>query len=302
MKEKQWNEEKVNQLTNDIIKTYQDNKGINHIEGLNLPNRKKIYDILDKFFMIIFPGYIKGEVIAKTNIKYFVGDLLNVIYSELTEEVEKALKYKCAVEKCGDCDCVSKAKNEVVTLLENIAKLREMLKQDVNAAYAGDPAAHSFDEIILSYPAMEAITTYRIAHELYKSNIPLIPRIMTEKAHSKTGIDIHPGAKIGNSFFIDHGTGVVIGETTDIGDRVKIYQGVTLGALSFKRDKEGKIIKGAKRHPTIEEDVTIYAGATILGGDTIIRKGSVIGGNVWLTESVPENTKITITKPDLLIK
>jgi len=183
----------------------------------------------------------------------------------------------------------------VLRLLRRIPELRRLLWLDVQAAYDGDPAAKSHEEVMLSYPCITAIATYRVAHELYESGIPLIPRMMTEWAHSETGIDIHPGAKIGERFFIDHGTGVVIGETTTIGNDVKMYQGVTLGALSFPKGPDGKVVKGGKRHPDIEDGVTIYAEATILGGDTRIGKGSVIGGNVWLTSSVPPGTKVTVT-------
>ena len=191
-------------------------------------------------------------------------------------------------------------------LIESIPELRKILTLDVKAAYEGDPAAKSYNEIIFSYPGLFAITVHRIAHILYEKDIPLIPRIMSEYAHSLTGIDIHPGAKIGKSFFIDHGTGVVIGETCIIGDNVKIYQGVTLGGKSFPKDQNGNIIRGQKRHPTIEDNVTIYAGATILGGETVIGKNSIIGGNVWITESIPPNSKVTLsenlTKMDIKTK
>ena len=184
-------------------------------------------------------------------------------------------------------------------VLTQLPRIREMLKGDVGAAFGGDPAAKSFEEIVISYPCIIAIATYRIAHELYQKDVPLIPRIMTECAHARTGIDIHPGAKIGKNFFIDHGTGVVIGETTVIGDNVKIYQGATLGALSFPKDERGKIIRGGKRHPTIEDNVTIYAEATILG-DVVIGKNAVIGGNVWIKESVPAGVTVTTPKADLV--
>jgi serine O-acetyltransferase len=190
----------------------------------------------------------------------------------------------------------------VKELLEKIPEIRQMLSGDVEAAYNGDPAAVSAEEVILSYPCILAITTYRIAHELYLRGVPLIPRIMTEHVHSLTGIDIHPGARIGKNFFIDHGTGVVIGETTEIGDNVKIYQGVTLGALSFPKDDKGQIIKGRKRHPTIGNNVVIYSGATLLGADAIIGDNVVIGGNVWITSPVQSNTRITIAKPEQNIR
>ena len=191
---------------------------------------------------------------------------------------------------------------KTITFLAAIPDVREKLTGDVEAAYEGDPAARGFDEIVVSYPGLLAIAVYRIAHKLYHLDIPLIPRIMTEFAHRATGIDIHPGAHIGARFFIDHGTGVVIGETSKIGDNVRIYQGVTLGALSFKKDPDGRIHKGGQRHPTIEDNVVIYAGATILGGDTVVGKNSIIGGNVWLLESIPPDTTITHQSPNLVYK
>ena len=191
------------------------------------------------------------------------------------------------------------AENVTRLLLTQLPKIRELLKGDVGAAFDGDPAAKSYEEIVISYPCIAAIATYRIAHELYLKEVPLIPRIMSECAHSKTGIDIHPGAKIGKNFFIDHGTCVVIGETTVIGENVKIYQGATLGAMSFPKDERGRIIKGGKRHPTIEDNVTIYAEATILGNVTI-GAGSVIGGNVWIKESVPAGVTVTVANTDLV--
>jgi len=228
-----------------------------------------------------------------------IGDILCEIYTSLAGQTERAFHYQCKIKKCDDCDCRTMARNVTHHLLTRIPKIREMLKGDVAAAFEGDPAAVSYEEIVISYPCIIAIATYRIAHELYLKQVPLIPRIMTECAHAKTGIDIHPGATIGNNFFIDHGTGVVIGETTVIGDSVKIYQGATLGALSFRKDQKGRIIKGGKRHPTIEDNVTIYAEATILGNVTI-GKGAVIGGNVWIKESVPPGVTVATPTPDLV--
>ena len=199
---------------------------------------------------------------------------------------------------CPEDVCHTRAEIVVKELLEKIPEIRELLSGDIEAAYKGDPAAISAEEVILSYPYVLAITTYRIAHELYLRGVPLIPRIMSEHIHSLTGIDIHPGAKIGKNFFIDHGTGVVIGETTEIGDNVKIYQGVTLGALSFPKDEKGNIIKGRKRHPTIGNNVVIYSGATLLGADAVIGDNVVIGGNVWITSPVPSGTRITIAPPE----
>jgi len=205
------------------------------------------------------------------------------------------------MDHCKDCDIPTLTEAATRTLISKLPEIRNTMKLDVGAAFEGDPAAKSLDEIILSYPGIKAITIQRIAHVLYHQKVPLIPRMLCEYAHRETGIDIHPGAHLGKAFFIDHGTGVVIGETSTIGDNVKIYQGVTLGALSFPKDACGGIIKGAKRHPTIEKNVTIYAGATILG-NIVIGENSIIGGNVWLTESVEPGTKVTIPNPELKIK
>jgi serine O-acetyltransferase len=216
---------------------------------------------------------------------------------ELYYQCRHALKFRCKMEDCDSCDCDKIAGDAAISLINAIPEVREYLLSDIVAAYRGDPAAQSYDEVVMSYPCIEAIATHRIAHELYKKDIPLIPRVMSERAHSRTGIDIHPGATIGKYFFIDHGTGVVIGETTTIGENVKLYQGVTLGALSFPLDENGNPIKGVKRHPDIQDDVIIYSGATILGGETVIGKGSVIGGSVWITHSVPPGSKIYNKQP-----
>lgn len=284
-----------------LLDTYEDGRGINHIEGANLPSRENIYRILDLFFELFFPGFSGKEKIYKSTLKHFTGHILGDLEFLLREEIYKALQYSCRWEGCTSEACRKMAEQVTRDVLCAMPPIRNILKTDVLAAYEGDPAAQSLDEIILSYPFIEAIYTHRIAHELYEHNVPLIPRIMSERAHSRTGIDVHPGALIGKYFFIDHATGVVIGETTAIGDRVKIYQGVTLGALSFPKDEKGKLIKGIKRHPTIENNVVIYAQATILGGETVIGHNSIIGGNVWLTHSVPPHSKVLITNPDLNI-
>jgi serine O-acetyltransferase len=224
------------------------------------------------------------------------------LYTRLIEEVDKSLRYVCRrIKECPTDICKDRAQVVAKELLETIPNIRRLLAGDVKAAYAGDPAAKSPAEIIMSYPCVFAIATYRIAHELHIRGVPTIPRIMSEYAHSRTGIDIHPGARIGKSFFIDHGTGVVIGETTVIGDNVRIYQGVTLGGQSFSRNEISKL-RGKKRHPTIEDDAIIYAGATILGGKTVVGKGAVVGGNVWITSSIPSNTIVTLESPKLAYK
>jgi len=289
----------MEKLVGQIVRTYQDDTGINFIDALNLPVRDKILDALDLLTELLFPGYTGKRSVTKSNISFVVIDILYHVYTELVEQIERAYKYRCTMEKCDSGDCRRMAEEATRHLLSRIPAIRESLKGDVGAAFDGDPAAKSYEEIVISYPCIDAIAKYRIAHELYIKEVPLIPRIMTEFAHSKTGIDIHPGAKIGRNFFIDHGTGVVIGETTVIGDNVKIYQGVTLGAMSFPKDERGNIIKGGKRHPTIEDNVVIYAEATILG-DVVIGKDAVIGGNVWLKESVPAGVTVSMAKSELV--
>jgi serine O-acetyltransferase len=274
--------EKIENLVCELTRTYQDDSGINFIDASNLPGRDKILQILDLLIEVLFPGYTGKRKVTK-----------------LSEQAERAFQYQCRIKNCEGCDCRTMAENVTQHLLSQLPKIRELLKGDVAAAFDGDPAAKSYEEIVISYPCITAIATYRLAHELYLKQVPLIPRIMTEWAHSRTGIDIHPGATIGKNFFIDHGTGVVIGETSIIGDNVKIYQGTTLGALSFAKDERGRIIKGGKRHPTIEDNVTIYAEATILG-DVVIGKGAIVGGNVWIKESVPPGVTVTTAHPDLV--
>jgi serine O-acetyltransferase len=299
VKQKRLTNHKIDALVDQVMATYQGDYGINFIDVSSLPVRGKILECLDLLFEVLFPGHTGRRTVTRSNIEYIVGDLLCEINTELAEQIERAYRYDCQIKACVGCDCRTKAENTTYDLLMKLPAIRQWLKGDVEAAFSGDPAAKSYEEIVISYPCITAIATYRIAHELYLRDVPLIPRIMTECAHARTGIDIHPGARIGRNFFIDHGTGVVIGETSIIGDRVRIYQGVTLGALSFARDSQGRIIKGGKRHPTIEDDVTIYAEATILG-DVVIGKGAVIGGNVWVKESVPAGVTVTLSNPDLV--
>ncbi len=288
-----WVEKGLPKLVDEMVANYEKFGGMDHLTGRDLPSKEVVVEVLEDLFAILFPGYLRKEEITKANIKYYLGSKLVSVYARLTGEVEKSLKYIC--RKVGSCPqdiCQKRAHFVVKALLEKLPEIRSMLSGDIHAAYAGDPAAISTDEVILSYPCVLAITAYRIAHVLYLDGIPLIPRIMSEHVHSETGIDIHPGATIGKNFFIDHGTGVVIGETTEIGDNVRLYQGVTLGALSFLKDEEGNIIKGRKRHPTIGNNVIIYSGASILGPCAIIGDDVVIGGNAWVTTPVPSGTKI----------
>ena len=285
-------------LIDKIVATYQGDSGINFIDVTNLPVRDKILEILNSMLELLFPGYTGKRKVTRDNVKFVVGDILHFVRCELETQVELSLKHMCRINECEGCDCATRATDATEAMLEKLPAIRELLKMDVQAAYDGDPAATSFEEIVLSYPSIATVAIHRIAHELYLQKVPLIPRMMSEYAHSKTGIDIHPGATIGERFFIDHGTGVVIGETAVIGNNVKIYQGVTLGALSPAKGQE---LRDIKRHPTIEDDVTIYAEATILG-DIVIGKGSTISGNSWVNKPVPEQTTVIMPKPESLFK
>ncbi|MCW4010747.1 MAG: serine acetyltransferase [Candidatus Bathyarchaeota archaeon] len=301
--EDNWVDEGLPKLVDDVIRNYETFGGMDHLEGKDLPSKKVVLEVLEDLLTVFFPGYLGSKEITKSNVKYVMGNMLTSIYARLTVEVEKSLKHICKkIKECPQDVCHAQAQIIVKGVLEKIPEIRKLLSEDVQAAYDGDPAAVSREEVIISYPCILAISTYRIAHELYLRGVPLIPRIMSEHMHSLTGIDIHPGAQIGKNFFIDHGTGVVIGETTEIGDNVKMYQGVTLGALSFPKDEKGNIIKGRKRHPTIGNNVVIYSGATLLGADAIIGDNVVIGGNVWITSPVPSGTRITIAPPEQKIK
>lgn len=296
-----WTPELARQLTRQVCATYADGTGINHLDGQNMPQSEEVIEILHYLLEVLFPGYTGRYPVDRAGVEFITGNHLNQIFRRLREQIERALAYHCRLHCCETCNCRRLAEDAVVTLLNRLPEIREMLKSDVQAALDGDPAAKTADEVVISYPGLKAIAIQRLAHVLYALEIPLIPRVMGEFAHAVTGIDIHPGATIGASFFIDHGTGVVIGETAVIGSNVKIYQGVTLGALSFPKDQMGHIIKGAKRHPNIEDNVTIYAGATILG-DITIGHDSIIGGNVWITEGVAPFTKVTIAPPELSIQ
>jgi serine O-acetyltransferase len=267
-----------------------------HIDAGSLPNRETVIAIVKLLRELLFPGYFGKQFLASATLEYYVGEVLRTLQGMLTEQVRNAIRHQATRrgEPCPDCD--DQAARIVWAFLTGVPQLRAILATDVQAAFDGDPAARDTDEIIFSYPGVYAITIFRLAHELHLLEVPLIPRIMTEYAHSLTGIDIHPGATIEESFFIDHGTGVVIGETTHIGKRVKIYQGVTLGALSTRG---GQTLRGAKRHPTLMDEVTVYSGASILGGDTVIGAGAVINSNVFITQSVPARTRVSGKSPEL---
>lgn len=262
-----------------------------------LPDEKTIENIIHKTRRLVFPGYFGDESLAEMTSGVFEDGLLIDIYSSLKKQIKLALIYRCKCEK--DCDAENIAAESAKEFVKALPEIQKTIFKDVEAGFNGDPAANSRGEIIVSYPGLFAIFVYRIAHILYTLDIPMIPRMMTEYAHGKTGIDINPGATIGEYFFIDHGTGVVIGETTTIGKNVKIYQGVTLGALSTRK---GQALSGVKRHPTIEDDVTIYSGSSILGGETVVGKGAIIGGNAFITSSIAPNTKVIVKNPELILE
>ena len=283
----------IDSLVDGLLQSYDEQGLINRTDSGNFPNRQNVVAVLSDLQSLILPGFKIDENLDPINIRYITGQKVNNIIANLTKEIQKAMIYTtnkgCKSGNTADSRCFKLAEQTSIALIEELPKIRAKIVLDTKAAFDGDPAAKSAEEVILSYPGLEAIVVHRIAHFLFKNGVPIIPRIMSEHIHGKTGIDIHPGATIGDSFFIDHGTGVVIGETCIIGNNVKIYQGVTLGALSVKKSLQNK-----KRHPTIEDNVTIYAGATILGGETVIGHDSTIGGNTWVTKSIPAESVITI--------
>lgn len=298
-------QEQLNDLTTALVESYRDYATINHLRKCPLPSSEAVIEIADDLKELLYPGYRRRQNLHFGNVAFYVGDLVDSLHARLSVQIAHALRHDSDRQLgvlCSepyDADFESLGREKAAEFLESLPRIRSWLAKDVQAAYDGDPAASSLDEIIFCYPGLEAVTIYRVAHELNRIGVPLIPRILSEYAHSRTGIDIHPGASIGPSFFIDHGTGVVIGETTEIASGVKIYQGVTLGALSFPKDENGQLIRDQKRHPTIEDGVVIYANATVLGGKTVVGAGSVIGASVSLNRSVPANTVVTIEKPSL---
>lgn len=285
-------EQEVQKLAADILEDYKGNRAIDRMEDFfNQPDKDVIIDIVNKMLRILFPGYYRDKSYRVYNAVSQLSMQIEDVMYYLSREIEKVLKYSDRYGRESQEENRKNAQDITIEFLKKIPQIREYLETDLEAFFDGDPAAESKDEIILSYPGMLAITVYRIAHELLLLSVPLIPRTMTEYAHSVTGIDIHPGATIGKYFFIDHGTGIVVGETTVIGEHVKVYQGVTLGVLSTSG---GQKLKHTRRHPTIEDNVTIYSGASILGGETVIGQGSVIGGNAFITRSVEAGGRVSI--------
>jgi serine O-acetyltransferase len=288
---------RINKLVDSYMDDYSCGKDIDSVCTFDHPNREEIIDILGKLKRVVFPGFFKNPAFKVYTVRNDITMQVEDILFHLIRQIEIVLQYYDRFKEASQEERHAKAEDIAFAFLEKIPKIREYIETDVQAFFDGDPAAFYKDEIIFSYPGLYAIFVNRVAHELYELGVPLIPRIMTEHAHSETGIDINPGAKIGKYFFIDHGTGIVVGETTVIGDNVKIYQGVTLGALSTRG---GRSLNNKKRHPTIEDNVTIYSGASILGGETVIGKGAVIGGNCFITKSVPAGAKVNIRSQEMI--
>ncbi len=297
--------EKLPHLVDRIVESYNGDERTRHIGLGYLPNRDAIVESIQLLLELAYPGYFGRQNLNAHNVKYHVGELVPRVGEKLFQQIYQALCYQEEQEGRTDpnrAPCDKKARRITLEFLDRIPDIRSTLAGDVQAAFDGDPAAINTDEVILSYPGVMAVSIYRFAHELYKLEVPLIPRIITEWAHLQTGVDIHPGAKIGRNFFIDHATGVVIGETCEIGDNVKLYQGVTLGALSFPKDERGRLIRGYKRHPTVKDGVTIYANATVLGGDTTLGQGSVVGASVFLTSGIPDSATASLKSPEVKVR
>ncbi|MBQ7186406.1 MAG: serine acetyltransferase [Ruminococcus sp.] len=288
---------RINGLVETLLEDYSGGRSIDEIKHFGRPDKAAVIDILEKLRRLVFPGYFKNENYRIYTIRNNTTMLLEDVIFNLIRQITVALPYKEEFAEADGGTLAGEAERITFEFLERIPMIREFIETDLQAAYDGDPAAYSKDEIVFSYPGLYAILTSRIAHELFLLGVPLIPRMMTEHAHSRTGIDIHPGVTLGKYFFIDHGTGIVIGETTVIGSNVKVYQGVTLGALSTRG---GQSLKNKKRHPTIEDNVTIYSGASILGGDTVVGHDAVIGGNAFITSSVPAGARVSIKTQELL--
>jgi serine O-acetyltransferase len=289
-------------LVDAMLESYRDDPRGHHINKKFLPSRDEIIRCVQMLLQLFYPGYYGRQDLTDETIRFHVGCLLTELRATLSRQIELCLCHQA--EACAGCtdSCSGEAARVTDALLAALPSLRKTLLTDVQAAYDGDPAAANLDEIILAYPGLLAVTVYRVAHELYAMGVPLMPRIMSEWAHTNTGADIHPGAQIGGSFFIDHATGIVVGETSHLGASVKLYQGVTLGALSHPKDDRGRVIRGTKRHPSVEDGATLYANATVLGGQTVVGEGSVVGGSVFLTKSVPKGAKVAMKPPELTVR
>ena len=291
--------DKVPKVVNELLSSWSTKECYEHISPVSIPSQQKIIEIVEQAKRILFPGFFSHTKLHAANLEYYIGKKTTDLYDMVAEQITMAIRHDCRRNDKPCTHCESYGHKKGLSFIESLPGIAAMLATDIRAALRGDPATQSPDEVIFCYPGLLTTFIFRLAHELYLLKVPIIPRIMTEYAHSLTGIDIHPGATIGAEFFIDHGTGVVIGETTIIGNNVRLYQGVTLGALSLPHNA-GEKMRHKKRHPTIEDDVIIYANTTVLGGQTIIGQGAIIGGNIWLTESVPAGTKVLLKRPELI--
>ena len=285
-----------------VVAGYRADRRGHYINRHHRPSRDEIIECIELFLQLFFPGYFGRQDLTDENIVYHVGGLVSALREKLARQIEQCLCHAAEQDGAQVRPCAEPATRLAARMVARIPELRALLIEDVQAAYDGDPAASGLDEIILAYPGLLAVAVYRVAHELHQLGVPLLPRIMTEWAHARTGADIHPGATIGRSFFIDHATGVVVGETSHIGQGVKLYQGVTLGALSHPRDENGRVIRNQRRHPTVEDGATLYANATVLGGKTVVGTGSVVGGSVFLTRSVPPGARVAMKPPELSVR
>lgn len=291
--------ENIPSVVRKLLSSWSSKETYNHVSPVAMPSNDEIIEIIHQARRIIFPGYFTTTKLHAANLEYYIGQETTELHERLTKQIVMAIRHDCRRNNLPCTNCDEQSHEASLAFIEALPEITAMVATDIKATIEGDPATNSPDEVIFCYPGLLAISIYRLAHKLHELTIPIIPRIMTEYAHSLTGIDIHPAATIGPAFFIDHGTGVVIGETTIIGTNVRLYQGVTLGALSLPKDA-GKKLRNIKRHPTIEDDVIIYANTTILGGETVIGARSVIGGNIWLTESVEADTKVLLKRPQLI--
>ncbi|NOQ67284.1 MAG: serine acetyltransferase [Desulfobacterales bacterium] len=291
--------DKVPAVVKKLIKLLGDKNSFSHVEPIPIPSNDSVVQLIHQARRILFPGYFTQTTLAPANLEYYLGQETTSFLENLSRQIVSAFQHDCFRHDLPCTQCSDQGHAIALKIVQELPVIKKLLDTDIRASFEGDPAAKGYDEIIFSYPGLLAISIYRLANLLHKYKVPVIPRIMTEHAHSLSGIDIHPGATIGESFFIDHGTGVVIGETTEIGNGVRLYQGVTLGALSLPKDA-GDQFRYKKRHPTIEDDVIIYSNTTILGGETVIGARSVVGGNIWITESVPPDTKVLLKRPELI--
>lgn len=305
---KRFDDHKLDECVSNIVKSILEIKRTRHFSTFPTPHRHDVVECMEKLGTVLFPGFYGERELSQESLHQHVDSVVKEVAAQLREHIFNAFCYEQSLDEAGSNiktfteNCNSRASAIVQSFFEKIPKIRHMLSLDVQAAYDGDPATRNTSEVIMCLPGIRALMMHRMVHELQRMDVPLLPRMLNEYIHCQTGIDIHPGARIGQSFFIDHGTGVVIGETTVIGDHCKIYHGVTLGAKSFKRDEHGRLVRGIKRHPTLEDHVTVYAGASIFGGDTVIGAGSVISGGVFLTESVPPGHMVHGPKASLTLR